>query len=186
MEVYLIRHTKPIIDAGVCYGQSDIPLASTYEQEAKVLISKLPDRFDMVFSSPLQRCRLLAERLSTSDFKIDERLLELNFGTWEMRKWDDIAAGGYKEWFDDFVNAKPLQGESFRELAVRVNHVLEDLKKCSYKKVALVTHAGFIRTAMTMVLGMPLENAFQMSFEYGTISLIKYNEGNFRLYFLNR
>jgi alpha-ribazole phosphatase len=186
MEIYLIRHTKPVIEAGTCYGQTDIPLAPSFEEELKILRKKLPESFDIIYTSPLQRCRLLAEKLQSKTRCIDQRLLEVNFGTWEMKLWNDMGADSYQLWLNDFVNVKPPGGESFQELLVRVKNFLDELKETSYDKVALVTHAGFIRTAVAHVLGLPLENAFRMSFDYGTVSLLKLNEGQYRLYFLNK
>lgn len=36
MEVILIRHTSVDVPPGVCYGQTDVPLKPTFEQEAAV------------------------------------------------------------------------------------------------------------------------------------------------------
>ena len=36
MEVILIRHTTPDVPTGTCYGQSDVPLKETFEEEAAV------------------------------------------------------------------------------------------------------------------------------------------------------
>ena len=58
MEVILIRHTSVDVPPGVCYGQTDVPLKPTFEQEAAVTQrepeSLLP--FDHVYTSPLTRC----------------------------------------------------------------------------------------------------------------------------------
>ena len=37
MEVILIRHTSVDVPPGVCYGQTDVPLKPTFEQEAAVI-----------------------------------------------------------------------------------------------------------------------------------------------------
>ena len=34
MVVYLIRHTSVDVPQGVCYGQTDVPLNPTFEEEA--------------------------------------------------------------------------------------------------------------------------------------------------------
>ena len=36
MELILIRHTSVDVPPGVCYGQTDVPLKSTFEQEAEI------------------------------------------------------------------------------------------------------------------------------------------------------
>ena len=63
MDIYLIRHTQTATDPGLCYGQSDVTLADSFEDETTDLHDKLPE-FDedcKVFSSPLTRCLQLAQ-----------------------------------------------------------------------------------------------------------------------------
>lgn len=36
MEIFLIRHTSVDVPPGVCYGQTDVPLKPTFEQEAAI------------------------------------------------------------------------------------------------------------------------------------------------------
>ena len=62
MEVVLIRHTSVAVPKGTCYGQTDVPVADTFEQEAAATRAVLGryGQFDAVFSSPLTRARLLA------------------------------------------------------------------------------------------------------------------------------
>ena len=31
MEIYVVRHTKVAIDKGICYGQTDAPLADSFQ-----------------------------------------------------------------------------------------------------------------------------------------------------------
>ena len=54
MKVILIRHTSVDVPKGVCYGQTDVPVAATFTEEAEMTKKALSDRtFDAVFSSPL-------------------------------------------------------------------------------------------------------------------------------------
>ena len=36
MEIYLIRHTSVDVPAGYAYGQTDVPLKPTFEEEAEI------------------------------------------------------------------------------------------------------------------------------------------------------
>src|ERR1700752_143379 len=99
MEVYLIRHTTPQIEKGICYGQSDIPLADTFNTESKELLDYLSISFDAVFSSPLGRCTQLARLINCEQEIIyDDRLKDMNFGNWEMTKWNEINQHILDEW----------------------------------------------------------------------------------------
>ena len=87
MEVYLIRHTTPLVGKGICYGQSDLELAPGFETEWYAIQSSLPSEIEAVFSSPLSRCRQLANLLSAhyqAPLQFDARLKELNFGRMEL------------------------------------------------------------------------------------------------------
>lgn len=58
MEVCLIRHTKTAVIPGTCYGNSDVDVADSFLEEAGKVRERLKgERFDAVYSSPLQRCR---------------------------------------------------------------------------------------------------------------------------------
>ena len=43
MEIYLVRHTTPAINNGICYGQTDVDLNfDTFESEFCDINDKLP------------------------------------------------------------------------------------------------------------------------------------------------
>jgi alpha-ribazole phosphatase len=171
MEVYLIRHTIPDIAKGICYGQSDISLSDSYQQEYVSLIKHLPEKIDVIYSSPLVRCTQLAEQLKSDGRVIeDKRLMEMNFGDWEMKNWDAVEQESLNKWMQDFVNVKAPNGENFLELYARVNHFADELVKQEHKTVAIVTHAGVIRSFIAKVLEIPLNNAFKIPVNYASVT----------------
>ena len=46
MRLHFIRHTRPDIARGVCYGQSDIPLAASFAEEAEDVRAQLTERLE--------------------------------------------------------------------------------------------------------------------------------------------
>ena len=86
MIITAIRHTSVDVPSGICYGKTDVPLASTFRSELESIREKLTDdTFNAVFSSPLSRCTKLAKELFPErQIWIDQRLIELDFGIWEM------------------------------------------------------------------------------------------------------
>ena len=106
MEVILIRHTSVDVPPGVCYGQTDVPLKPTFEQEAAVtqenLKAFLP--FDHVYTSPLTRCVRLATYCGYPDAERDKRIMEINFGSWEMKPFDRNDDPRLQEWYADYLN----------------------------------------------------------------------------------
>jgi alpha-ribazole phosphatase len=98
MDIYLIRHSKTDTLKGFCYGQSDVELAESFLEEAQQLQQKLSElkANSLVFSSPLIRCVKMAKMLS-ENVTTDARLLELDFGDWEGRYFNDIDADVLKQ-----------------------------------------------------------------------------------------
>ena len=79
MQVFLIRHPKPVIDAGICYGRLDVDAHAPHAVADE--IRPLLPRDVPVYSSPLRRARQLAEALHPAHV-FDARLAEIDFGDW--------------------------------------------------------------------------------------------------------
>ena len=163
MKLTCLRHTKVAFPAGICYGQTDVPLAESYPAERLSVLHQLPDvEFDGVFSSPLIRCRSLAEDLFLgNEINFDDRLKELDFGDWENQSWDKIyqTAEG-KRWMKSYLEVSCPNGESYVEFRQRVVLFLNELKAKSFDQVAIVTHGGVIRLVKSILDGMMMDDVF--------------------------
>lgn len=173
MELVLIRHTKVDVPAGICYGRSDVDVAVTFKEEAAMVKTNLGDQpFDVVWASPLQRCRKLAEYLFPEQaIRYDERLREFDFGDWEGMTWDAIfQLPEGKHWMDNFVHQRTPNGDSFVDQAERVKQFyLEKEAEFFGQRMAIVAHAGTIRSLLCYLKGIALEDAFKMGVDYGEI-----------------
>lgn len=120
--IYLIRHTRVDVAAGVCYGQSDVPLAESFVDESAQLKENLTFPAQaVVMSSPLQRCLLLAKSMfDESKIVVDDRLLEMYFGDWEMQAWVDLDPIILAHWGNNFVHTSSLNEESLEQMSQRV------------------------------------------------------------------
>ncbi|OLY93794.1 alpha-ribazole phosphatase [Cnuella takakiae] len=169
MEVYLIRHTTPDIKKGQCYGQADLDITESFEQEAQCIRPHLPQHISHVFSSPLQRCRKLAEFLFPNHaIRFEDRLKEINCGDWELKLWDEIEPDYLKRWMDDFVNVCIPGGESYLQLYDRVVSFFETLPRKG--AVAVVAHGGVIRSILSHVEQVALHESFNVfSLRYGCV-----------------
>ncbi|ESU27028.1 gpmA protein [Flavobacterium limnosediminis JC2902] len=124
----------------------------------------------MIYSSPLQRCTVLADYLSGANYQTDSRLMEMSFGDWEMKKWDAIPPEEINPWMNDFVNVKVPNGESFTELYARVIDFTEIvLQSDKTKPIVLITHAGVIRSVLCKISDLPLNDAFQNKVDFGQV-----------------
>ncbi|MGA9026604.1 MAG: alpha-ribazole phosphatase [Steroidobacteraceae bacterium] len=188
MDVYLIRHTRPDIADGVCYGRLDLALPAGFEAEARALQSRLPPP-GRVFSSESQRCRRLAEYLAAaagSPVTLDDRLRELDFGRWEGQHWSDIPRAQTDAWTNDMWNLAAPDGESYSALHSRVADAWESLLVASEDTVAVVGHVGPLRALITIALELPAEAFLRINLDYGGITKLSDATGGWRLDFANR
>ena len=174
MKVTLIRHTSVDVPKGVCYGQTDVPVAATFPQEAEVTKQKLRGKvFDKVFSSPLTRAKLLAEYCGYKDYDTDPRLLEINMGDWEMKRYDDIKDDNLQKWYDDYMHVATTNGESYPMVYRRLADFLDELKTKDYRHVAIFAHCGILLCAGIYGGLFPEEGCFEHAVDYGGIEEIE-------------
>ncbi len=172
MEIYLIRHTKVNIAKDICYGQSDVSLAETFEAEFQFIQTKINDPENFIcYTSPLTRCKTFACKLSPKKVIVEPRLMELNFGDWELKSWDSIGKQAFDSWHSDFVNNTVPGGESYLQLSNRVISFVKEITE-NKENTILVTHGGVIRALLSYFSGLPLENSFRFRIDYGGITRI--------------
>ena len=167
MRLHLIRHLKPVIEPGVCYGRHDCS-AESVEAAALALRAVLPAGLP-VWSSPLIRCRALAEQLHTHPL-IDDRLAEMHFGDWEERRWDDIPRAELDAWAADVAGYTPPGGESPRDLQRRA---LDFVASLAVPEAVIVTHAGVIRTLLAHWQELPPERWTELNFAFGSCTVVE-------------
>lgn len=148
--LYLVRHLAPEVAGGICYGRTDLACSPTLIANALPALRAALPAGAPVYSSPLRRCADLAHSLvhtvadSTADdaVTIDARLVELDFGAWEMRAWDNIPKSEVDAWAADVVHYRPGGAESVIEMATRIQAFYSDLPA---GPVVVICHAGAIR-----------------------------------------
>jgi alpha-ribazole phosphatase len=135
----LVRHPKPLVAPGICYGSTDLVVAPE-QLEQTLAALRLPAGLP-VYSSPLRRCATLASRLSTAPI-YDARLAEMHFGDWEMQPWDAIPRADIDAWAADMAHYRPGGGESVLRMAERISAFYHALPQ---DDAIIVCHAGSIR-----------------------------------------
>jgi alpha-ribazole phosphatase len=170
MSIYLIRHTTPLVQKGICYGQLDIDVTDAFEEEAMQIQTALPANIEEVYSSPLIRCQKLASYLFPDHtISIEPALMELACGEWEGIHWDAIAPEVIDPWMKDFVNVCIPGGESYVQMHSRVTQCFNRIISGS-KRVAIVTHGGVIRSILAHITQTPLVDSFgAFKIHYGCV-----------------
>jgi alpha-ribazole phosphatase len=160
VKLHLVRHPQPVVDAGICYGATDVAVAEAELERVHAILAGagLPGRLP-VYASPLQRCALLARRLQPNDVRIDARLAEMDFGRWEMRPWSAIARTEVDAWAADLLHYRPGGAENVLDVARRVAGFVDTLRAGTIAEALLVCHAGTIRLLLAMRPGLSLEQA---------------------------
>lgn len=153
---WLVRHTAPQVQAGVCYGRSDLPVTQV---EVQALAQQLvacwgtQDIPTLVCSSTLQRCERLASILrglgASLKVILDPRLQEMDFGDWEGRAWSALPLAELQAWTDHFAHHPCGGGESVAQFMARVAQARADswaqAQVLGCRRLVWVTHAGVIR-----------------------------------------
>lgn len=188
METYLIRHTSVGVAPGICYGQTDVALADSFEVERDDVRKKIPPSpIFRVYSSPLIRCRRLAESFGNDEIRFDARLMELNFGEWEMQKWDDIGLGALNAWSEDAAFTRCPNGESFLDQYHRTVAFWDEFITAQDERPTLIiTHGGVIRALIAHLLDMPLAKSLQLGVDFGGVTKISLMEHVPIIHYMNR
>ena len=178
MEIYLVRHTSVDVAPGICYGRSDVNVRNSFEEEAHKTKLQLKDiQFDKVFTSPLTRAIKLASYCGYSKAEIDYRLIEYNFGDWELESYDRL----YKEddffrlWCKDYIHQKSPNGESLMDQVTRVNGFLSMVKNNGYHRICAFCHGGVLAIGRSICNGISLVDSFSDIPPYGSVLRLIYN-----------
>lgn len=127
--------------------------------------------FDMAYTSPLSRCTRLAQYCGFGDAIRDPRILELNFGDWEMQYFNKIKDPNLQCWYDDYMNVKATNGESFADQYRRVAAFLDEIKQKEAENIVVFAHSGVLICAQIYAKLIHQEEAFQAVPAYGGVFL---------------
>lgn len=188
MEIILIRHGKTKGNLrGAYVGRTDEPLC---EEGRKLLAGKKVPRTEMVFSSPMVRCRETARILYPGQEPVVvESLKECDFGRFEGHTWQELSGDvQYQAWIDSGGMMPFPEGESheafLRRCCAGFAEVYRISKENRCQRAAVVTHGGTIM-AILDAWSEPHRDYFDWQIKNGeslTVSCVPKEEGGFRLF----
>lgn len=157
MRLWLARHAQPLVAPGTCYGATDVAADPEQTQAAaRALAQAVPTRL-RVACSPRLRCAALAQALQALRPELavtcDPRLAEMDFGSWENRRWDAIGQAAIDAWTADFALHRCGGGESVNDLLQRVASALDNACEGA-DDMLWITHAG-VERAVRVLLAQP-------------------------------
>jgi alpha-ribazole phosphatase len=171
-ELLFIRHAETDMTGTFC-GHSDPELNDRGRAQLGELINRLRiEEIGAVYTSDLRRAHTTAMAIAEA-FRVDchvrSALREINFGQWEGTTWkeierrDDVYA---RRWITEYPRLPAPDGESLIDFERRV---LDEVTSLSLQaaaaeyRIAVVTHAGVLRTVLCALHGCSESNAWEQT-----------------------
>ena len=156
MNVVFVRHVAPAIAPGICYRRLDVGLSKSGMRELPALVRVLASHgATRLWSSPALRCRVLAEAVSEQvglDVQCRPGLLEMDFGEWEGRAWNDAPRALLDAWAANPLAFAAPGGETGQALIDRVAAVWHEIRTAA-EHCIVVTHGGPLRILLALARG---------------------------------
>jgi probable phosphoglycerate mutase len=160
----------PLTELGVSQAQAVAP----------VIQELLGGATPLVFTSPLQRARQTAAfALPSIEARVDDALMELDYGDYEGLKTSEIYAR--QPGFDLFTMGCP-HGERPDQFASRCDAFSQTLvREASGRAVVAFTHGHLSRVLTARLLGLPSSTAAALFNETASVSVINVHRGRWVL-----
>ncbi|SFG30232.1 probable phosphoglycerate mutase [Desulfotomaculum arcticum] len=180
MMIYLVRHGE--IDTGKSkryIGQVDLPLTSTGIEQTMKLRDRLAGvKLAGIYCSDLNRSFITAKIIALAHqispvASVDLR--EISLGEWEGRSFEEIRRNFPVEFARRGANLAgyvPTGGESFADFSDRIMAAFNRLVAGTDGDLLFVGHAGVNRAIISHLLGMPLNNIFQICQDYACLNIL--------------
>lgn len=176
-----IRHTSLQISPDLCYGQTDVAVRDSFEEEAAEVRRQIEEHhYDAVYHSPLRRATQLCEACGLLPDAVSEpRVMERNFGEWELRPWEEIyqliaTHPDPKAYRDEYGEVCPPMGESLMEILSRIHHFITECRLLRHRRIAVFCHGGVINSARYLKHLIELPQLFTEVPPYGSITTLQY------------
>lgn len=173
--IKLVRHAKLVSDTtGFFIGRTDLQACASSSQQLAERLQTKP--FDAVLSSPLQRCRTLAEQLAKlNKLQVDylDGLQERDWGSWDGLHSADIKPSDLQGYYDDPFNYVMPQAESWDQMRTRLHQAWWSLLNYPAQDILCVTHGGVLRLLVQKILGLADQAMFQLKLDYGVQILLE-------------
>ena len=183
------NNTKRIL-AGRTEG---VPLTKIGIEQAEQIGKYLkPIDISAIYSSPIERANNTAKIVAESnsiDYKLDERLTELDMGKFTRMPYDEIFAK-HGNVFLKFYSNDPIISEhnveTFPHVQKRVMDMLDYIiKKHDQENVLLVTHMDPIKSVIAKVMYLKPLSLFELIIANCSLTIIKHHDEKLSLSAIN-
>lgn len=163
-ELFLVRHGETSGNLkGLFHGRTDTQLNENGFRQARMVANRLLEfePIDRVYSSPLQRARLTAEKIAATlntQLEIEPMLSELDFGDFEGFTLPRLQAD-HADLFARIMDPEDWDirfpgGESRQEFHDRIESAIDTmLNRNRGKRIVVVSHLGVIGSIIAQLSG---------------------------------
>lgn len=177
--IIIVRHGRTEFNAtGRLQGRTDNPLDEVGLAQAEAVAAYLQPELlpDALFvCSPLLRARQTATAIVDrvgSSFVIDDRWIELDYGSYEGLRQAEVPANVWREWRADSDFAAS-QGESLNQVQERVAQACDDLaQRLNGRTAVVVSHVSPIKSAVAWALGVDVSVGWKTQLVTASITRI--------------
>lgn len=174
----MIRHGRTDWnDASRIQGRTDIAL--NQQGRNAQATRRIPHAFQdaEIWSSPLVRALETAQRLRPGcNVRTDERLIEMDFGTWEGRTYPDLIAAdpeGMLAAESLGIDMRPPDGETPREVGDRLLRFL--IGRCD-QRIVIVCHKGVMRAAFARAIDWDMRQDLPFKVNWNAGQLFRWDD----------
>jgi broad specificity phosphatase PhoE len=185
--VFLLRHAAHDRLDRLCGRMPGVPLGALGLRQAEQLGRRLRrDAVEAVYTSPIERCRQTAASLHLPAIPEDS-LTEIDFGRWTGRDFATLSADpAWQRWNAARDVAQAPDGESMPAVRARLRAGLARLVAThAGGRIALVSHADIIRTAVLDLLDLPLQAYGRFEIDPASLSALVFWPGGGKVLTLN-
>lgn len=122
----------------------------------------------------------LAEPRTNRSFSLVADLREIDFGRWEGKTFDEIAAADPDK-ISDWAALKPdftfPGGESLRDFEARIHRVADRIRSSASSRLVIVTHGGIIRYLLADLLRLSSDRVWIFALPPGSVTALHLQDG---------
>ncbi len=189
----LVRHgTNDWVGKRLAGWTPGVGLNEEGRRQARALARRLAQTpLTALYTSPLERtletARILAEPHPHLEVRVDVRLAEVRYGTWEGKDLEVLRQDpGWPAVRHTPSLARFPEGESFREVQARAVGALEGWAT-AYPggTLLIVTHADVVKLLVAYYLGLPLDLYSRLPVAPASLTVLQRGPGGARIERLN-
>jgi probable phosphoglycerate mutase len=170
-----------------------IPLTRNGIKQAEKIARFLePFNISAIYSSPIERAKLTAEivaRHHSLEYKLDDRLIELDMGKFTGVPYDEIFAkhgNVFLKFYEGELEIAHNGVETFTEVKKRVLDIVEHvINEHVDQNVLLVTHMDPIKAMISTVMDLKPNTLFELIIENASLTIFKEVEGKLSISAIN-